>query len=674
MEPMEPVHVLEPEKEKVVGTTINTSAFGEMVFIPMEEEESVVTTTASTGTTDSSAVMMETGAHQEVDEQQVVDEQHVVDEQQEVDEQQVVTEQEEEEGQVIVQDGQQMIIQEGQQVIVQDGQQMLVHQDDSDGHVIVQDGEGQVIVHKDDSEGQQLLVTEEGQQVIVSDEGQQIIVNEGQQVIVNDEGQQMIVNEEGQQIIVQDDDGEGHILVLDSNKEVGEDIEIQQEEVEEDPILVVVDAETGQHVPIGKHQASAQVKSPNKQTTEITFIETGEDHETVKTVKSREVQTSDRLPRNIQIVDENGSTVFLMDRESESEDESDLEDREFTLIVDEDASDAEEYVAEDEQAITLERIQEKTAFEGETIEDILAQFETESKSKTVSCPNCKKCFVSTHFLSAHISNKSTLCDLCNTQCCTAPNLRNHKNIECDLSIRKRNIDLIAQETALLGRKPIEPEKYYNLPLESSDEEAEVEAVPQQKQHSSINQKIREQEGVKLYNDELTDHHKRDNTDHTRLACGMGGCHAVFDSRGALRKHRSESHPELEEFKPVDLEPDDPDRDADLTVACPVCERKFKHKNTCTVHIKVHHLGWAKKKMFECQDCLKGFDNKKNMELHREAIHLGIRTICPLCDKPVTRLDLHVRMVHTDMPEWPCPDCGKKFKRKFDLNRHRVTVQ
>ena len=26
----------------------------------------------------------------------------------------------------------------------------------------------------------------------------------------------------------------------------------------------------------------------------------------------------------------------------------------------------------------------------------------------------------------------------------------------------------------------------------------------------------------------------------------------------------------------------------LQVACPVCERKFKHKNTCTVHIKVRH--------------------------------------------------------------------------------------
>ena len=54
----------------------------------------------------------------------------------------------------------------------------------------------------------------------------------------------------------------------------------------------------------------------------------------------------------------------------------------------------------------------------------------------------------------------------------------------------------------------------------------------------------------------------------------------------IRKHRTEVHPELDEFKPVDLEPDDPDRDSDFTVACPVCERKFKHKTTCTVHIKV----------------------------------------------------------------------------------------
>ena len=129
---------------------------------------------------------------------------------------------------------------------------------------------------------------------------------------------------------------------------------------------------------------------------------------------------------------------------------------------------------------------------------------------------------------------------------------------------------------------------------------------------------------------------------------------VFDNRGALKRHRSNAHPELEEFKPVDLEPDDPDRAAEMTVACPVCERKFKHKNTCTVHIKTNHLGWSKRKLFECPECQRPFDNKKAVEAHREAVHLGIRTVCPLCEKPVTRLDLHVRMVHTDLPEWPCP--------------------
>ena len=55
---------------------------------------------------------------------------------------------------------------------------------------------------------------------------------------------------------------------------------------------------------------------------------------------------------------------------------------------------------------------------------------------------------------------------------------------------------------------------------------------------------------------------------------------------------------------------------DLSVACPVCERKFKHKNTCTVHIKTNHLGWTKRKLFECPDCFRSFDNKRAVDCHR----------------------------------------------------------
>lgn len=558
---------------------------------------------------------------------------------------------------------------------------------------------------------------------------------------------------------------EQHIEVVEGSEDVGQHMEVVQGE---DMLVVEEEEETSteqdhsgppelqiftKEEP-GEFEGELHINQSMAEAEKITIIQTGsgehETVETVETVKQEVVDPNSRLPRNIQILDESGSTILLVDKDDDS-DESDMEDREFTVIVDEDGSDEEGYEEEEEDEednINLARLgrlplEDKNTFEGESIEDILAQFEAESKNRAVACPNCKKCFVSNHFLNIHVSNKSTLCDLCNTQCCTAANLRTHKNLECDLSKRKRNIDLIAQETALLGRKPIEPEKYYNLPIDSSDEENEgtprkmMRSVNDQKyecsicgqyvkilhshmkflhgiddralghkykcpecgvlvsnlskhktyRHDPLNKivltdavplevvRCKHQGCDTFFNntEELAEHQKRDHGDQVRLACGMGGCDAIFDSRGALRKHRTESHPELEEFKPVDLEPDDPDRDAELTVACPVCERKFKHKNTCTVHIKVHHLGWTKRKMYDCPDCMKGFDNKKNMELHREAIHLGIRTICPLCDKPVTRLDLHVRMVHTELPEWPCPDCGKKFKRKFDLNRHRVTV-
>ena len=380
-------------------------------------------------------------------------------------------------------------------------------------------------------------------------------------------------------------------------------------------------------------------------------------------------QAPSSLPKKIQIIDENGEKIELITQEAEgdfdTEDETE-EDHEFTVVVEE--NDAGEVTT-----ITRDvHVNDKNVIEADSIEDIIAQFEhNESTSgpRSVSCPNCRKCFVSNHFLNLHISNVATMCELCNTQCCSQVNLRNHKNLECDLSKRKRNIDLIAKETALLGRKPIEPEKYYNLPVEDmSDDEEERELEDEEEYCPSPpkRQKVFEKpEMDSMKPDEFSDE-VRTLTQHSlfidciytpqaiKLACGMAGCDLVFDNRGALKRHRAESHPELEEFKPVDLEPDDPDRAADMTVACPVCERKFKHKNTCTVHIKTNHLGWSKRKLFECPECQRPFDNKKAVEAHRESVHLGIRTVCPLCDKPVTRLDLHVRMVHTDLPEWPCP--------------------
>ena len=174
------------------------------------------------------------------------------------------------------------------------------------------------------------------------------------------------------------------------------------------------------------------------------------------------------LTNTIQIIGENGEKIELITQGGGGAFETDTEeDHEFTVIV-ENNDEGDPVITRDIQ-IDENNIINVNGADAMEIEDIIAQFEESSaggQGRTVSCPSCKKCFVSSQYLNMHIANTATMCDLCNTQCCSQVNLRNHKNLECDLSKRKRNIDMIAKETALLGRKPIEPEKYYNLPIES----------------------------------------------------------------------------------------------------------------------------------------------------------------------------------------------------------------
>ena len=177
------------------------------------------------------------------------------------------------------------------------------------------------------------------------------------------------------------------------------------------------------------------------------------------------------MANTIQIIDQNGEKIELISGGAFDTDTE--EDHEFTVIVENNDAGEVTGITRDIQIDENNIISVNN--DAMEIEDIIAQFEESGTEgpRTVSCPNCKKCFVSGQYLNMHIANVATMCDLCNTQCCSSVNLRNHKNLECDLSKRKRNIDLIAKETALLGRKPIEPEKYYNLPIES-DEDMEDE--------------------------------------------------------------------------------------------------------------------------------------------------------------------------------------------------------
>ena len=90
----------------------------------------------------------------------------------------------------------------------------------------------------------------------------------------------------------------------------------------------------------------------------------------------------------------------------------------------------------------------------------------------ISCPNCSKVFGSMDYRDIHINSTSIMCGLCSTQCCSDINLKNHMEFECDMAKRNRNFDLIAQESAILGRNRINPEDFYNIPLQEDEDDLE----------------------------------------------------------------------------------------------------------------------------------------------------------------------------------------------------------
>ena len=251
----------------------------------------------------------------------------------------------------------------------------------------------------------------------------------------------------------------------------------------------------------------------------------------------------------------------------------------------------EQDLEEDEGDLFFLQLVESALGRRECLEDILVP-----ASSPVACSNCNKCFSSEGDLKDHLTREHTMCDLCDTQCCSEENLRNHKEIECSMSRRQINIELIAKESAMLGRNLGDLRKYkFTEEEEENEEEEEQNGSLKVNKTSNVTEfnKCLEMGCEKIFRSvaSLIEHQKRAHTSTGERSwfCGLGGCQKIFFDRSALNEHRYSKHPELEEFQPVDMGYEK----SYQPFSCPVCCRGFKFKNTCSLHIKREHLGWTK---------------------------------------------------------------------------------
>lgn len=82
---------------------------------------------------------------------------------------------------------------------------------------------------------------------------------------------------------------------------------------------------------------------------------------------------------------------------------------------------------------------------------------------------------------------------------------------------------------------------------------------------------------------------------------------------------------------------------------------------------------AKCQKFQCEQCLKQFANKYNLETHNNTIHeKRIKFQCNRCLKQFGQkgnLERHIKTVHEKLKEFPCEQCPIQFGRKNDLEGH-----
>lgn len=140
-----------------------------------------------------------------------------------------------------------------------------------------------------------------------------------------------------------------------------------------------------------------------------------------------------------------------------------------------------------------------------------------------------------------------------------------------------------------------------------------------------------------------------------FACPEENCNRRFVMQTFLRYHVNRVH-----------------KDGDARV-CDVCARFFKCSKSYDLHYRVQHSNIDQR--VQCQECQKWVKHDDALKNHMRRHNATLET-CKHCAKTYPgkkRLRVHIRNVHADIDstvtiksEFPCPVCGKIFKKKQTL--------
>ena len=103
--------------------------------------------------------------------------------------------------------------------------------------------------------------------------------------------------------------------------------------------------------------------------------------------------------------------------------------------------------------------------------------------------------------------------------------------------------------------------------------------------------------------------------------------------------------------------------------CNICDHSDDSKAHLDVHIDAVHLGVR----YNCDLCDKSYRYEHHVRKHKAAVHEKLRPfVCNLCGKTYsdnTPLRVHMEVAHSKKGNFPCPECGRVFSHNVKMKTH-----